>query len=277
MLRFLAFLLACVLPCVWAQDMKLSYAYCLDDGEVMGVNADEPRPLMSVFKLHLAVAVLQKMQREGTSLDALVPVPAEAWEMDTWSPLRETYRGQSVSLSLRELLASSVSLSDNITTDVLIEYLGGMPALQQAMEGRATLLVNEAQMHVDAENCRLNVTTAASVVAVLCDLRAGKLLDAAHQDFLITLLLETKTGLNKIKALLPEGTPVGHKTGSSGRDAAGLKIADNDAGFIMLPDGRVLYLAVFVTDAACSDAACAAQIARIAQELYQRYSQPSEQ
>lgn len=277
MLRFLTLLFTCVLPCLWAQDIKLSYAYALDDGEVLGIHAEEPRPLMSVFKLHLAVAVLQKMQREGTSLDTLIPVPAEAWEMDTWSPLRERYRGQSVSLSLRELLSSSVSLSDNITTDVLIAYLGGMPTLQQAMLGRAALSVNEAQMHVDAENCRLNLATPASVVNLLRDLREGKLLDNNHQEFLLDLLIATNTGVNKIKALLPDGTVVGHKTGSSGRDASGLKIADNDAGFILLPDGRVLYLAVFVTDAACSDAACAAQIARLAQELYQRYSQPSEQ
>ncbi len=224
---------------------------------------------MSVFKLHLDVAVLAKMQREGVGLDARLAVPQEAWELDPWSPLRAKYRGQAVSLSLRELLSASVSQSDNITTDVLIAYLGGMPVLQAAMAGRATLRVNEAEMRADAENCRLNVSTPAAVVELLRDLRLGKLLGSAYQDFLCDLLVACNTGANKIRALLPAGTVVGDKTGSSGRDAAGLKIADNDAGFIRLPDGRTLYLCVFVTDASCSDAACAAHIARIAQELYQ--------
>ncbi len=255
----------------------LSYAYSLNGGAVLGNHVEVERPLMSVFKLHLSIAILQKMQREGTGLDATVAVPAKAWELDTWSPLREKYRGQSVSLSLRELLASSVSQSDNITTDVLIDYLGGIAALQSAMQGRAVLQVNEAQMSEDVENCRLNVATPASVVELLRDLLAGRLLDSAYTDFLVSLLIATETGANKIKASLPVGTVVGHKTGSSGRDALGRKIADNDAGFILLPDGRVLTLCIFVTDATCSDAACAAHIASIAQELYQHYTNPSEQ
>ncbi len=255
-----------------AQSFVLSYAYAIDDGEVMGVCAHEERPLMSVMKLHLAIAVLQKMQRDDTCLDATIAIPQAAWEHETWSPLRAQYRGQSVSLSMRELLHSSVSLSDNITTDVLIKYLGGMPEFQKAMQGRAQLLVNEADMSADIENCRLNLATAASVVTLLRDLRAGKLLNADYQQFLIEQLIATKTGLNKIKALLPEGTTVGHKTGSSGRDAKGLKIADNDAGFIILPDGRVLTLCVFVIDAVCSDSKCAAEISRIAQQLYQTYT-----
>ncbi len=256
-------------PMLWAQGCVVSYAYAIDGGEVQGGDMHWERPLMSVFKMHLAVAVLQKMQREGTSLDDGVAVPQEAWELDTWSPLREKYRGQAVSLSLRELLSSSVSLSDNITTDVLIDYIGGMQVLQQAMVGRAVLQVNEAEMAVDIENCRRNLATPASVVDVLRDLRGGKLLNAEYQDFLCSLMIATNTGANKIRALLPQGTVVGNKTGSSGRDAKGLKIADNDAGFIILPDGRTLYLCIFVTDASCSDAACAAHIARIAQELYQ--------
>ncbi len=260
-------------PLLWAQGCVVSYAYAIDASEVQGVDAYQERPLMSVFKMHLAVAVLQKMQREGTSLNEQVAVPQEAWELDTWSPLRTKYRGQAVSLSLRELLSSSVSQSDNITTDVLIDYLGGMPALQQAMAGRATLVVNEAEMTADAENCRRNLSTPAAVVDLMRDLRAGNLLDAAYQNFLLELLIATNTGANKIRALLPAGTIVGDKTGSSGRDAKGLKIADNDAGFIILPDGRILYLCVFVTDASCSDAACAAHIARIALELYQASTQ----
>lgn len=260
-------------PLLWAQGCVISYAYAIDDAAMQGVHAQEERPVMSVFKMHLAVAVLQKMQREGTSLDTKLAVPQEDWDLETWSPLRAKYRGQAVSLSLRELLSSSVSLSDNITTDVLIDYLGGMPALQEAMAGRAVLQVNEAEMTADIENCRRNLATPASVVDVLRDLRAGKLLNAEYQDFLGDLLIATNTGANKIRALLPPGTIVGNKTGSSGRDAKGLKIADNDAGFIILPDGRTLYLCVFVTDASCSDAACAAHIARIALELYQASTQ----
>ena len=41
---------------------------------------------------------------------------------------------------------------------------------------------------------------------------------------------------------------VGHKTGSSDRNADSMKTADNDAGLVILPDGRKYYIATFIMD-----------------------------
>ena len=43
-------------------------------------------------------------------------------------------------------------------------------------------------------------------------------------------MIDTETGANKLKGMLPAKTVVGHKTGSSDRNADGMKTADNDAG-----------------------------------------------
>ena len=51
-------------------------------------------------------------------------------------------------------------------------------------------------------------------------------------------MIDTETGANKLKGMLPAKTVVGHKTGSSDRNADGMKTADNDAGLVILPDGR---------------------------------------
>ena len=53
-------------------------------------------------------------------------------------------------------------------------------------------------------------------------------------------MIDTETGANKLKGMLPAKTVVGHKTGSSDRNADGMKTADNDAGLVILPDGRKL-------------------------------------
>ena len=81
-------------------------------------------------------------------------------------------------------------------------------------------------------------------------------------------LIETSTGTNKIRAGLPPEITLGHKTGSSGKSADGLTIADNDAGFIYLPDGRVCYLVIFVKDSHESDRNNARIIADIAKIIY---------
>jgi beta-lactamase class A len=46
------------------------------------------------------------------------------------------------------------------------------------------------------------------------------------------------TGKNRIKALLPPGTPVEHKTGT-------LSGYSGDVAFVTLPDGRRIALAIF--------------------------------
>jgi beta-lactamase class A len=58
-----------------------------------------------------------------------------------------------------------------------------------------------------------------------------------------------------------------HKTGTSGvRD--GVAAATNDMGLMVLPDGRRLALAVFVTDSKADEATREATIARIAKAAY---------
>ena len=88
--------------------------------------------------------------------------------------------------------------------------------------------------------------------------------DPAYADFLCEVMCATVTGADKLRAGLPAGVRLGHKTGSSDRDARGMKLADNDIGFVRLPDGRWLFLAVFVTRSYESDATNAALIADVA-------------
>ena len=88
-------------------------------------------------------------------------------------------------------------------------------------------------------------------------------------EFLDNILIETTTGEDKIKAGLPKGTIFGHKTGMSSRKPDGVRIAENDAGFVILPDGKTYYIAVFVTESKMSDSenhALAAQVSEIVYE-----------
>ena len=72
---------------------------------------------------------------------------------------------------------------------------------------------------------------------------------------------------HRIKGLLPAGTVVTHKTGTSGLDH-GFYPATNDVGLITLPNGQRLALAIFVTNAHADDTTDEAVIARIAKVIY---------
>jgi beta-lactamase class A len=78
---------------------------------------------------------------------------------------------------------------------------------------------------------------------------------------------DSPTGAHRIRAGLPEGVIVMHKTGTSGvKD--GVASATNDIALITLPDGRRLALAVFVTDSRADETTREGVIARIAKAAY---------
>jgi len=89
----------------------------------------------------------------------------------------------------------------------------------------------------------------------------------ATPDAMVGLMTASKTGPGRIKGLLPEGTVVAHKTGSSGT-VHGLTRATNDVGLVTLPDGKHLAVVVFVSDTKAGEATRDAVIAKIARAAW---------
>ena len=83
-------------------------------------------PLLSVFKFHVALAVLDKMDKQSISLDSIVSIKASQMLPNTYSPLRKKLPDQDFTITLRELMQCSISQSDNNACDILIEYAGGI-------------------------------------------------------------------------------------------------------------------------------------------------------
>lgn len=229
-------------------------------------------PLLSVFKFHVALAVLDKMNRQDTALDSIVHVKASQLHPDTYSPLRKKYAGQDADISLKELLQYSISQSDNNACDILIEYAGGIGYIHEYIKGLGisgfNLSETEDSMHRDPQRTYLNWSTPSEMVRLLKIAYEKTLFAPRYKDFLWKIMTETSTGSNKLKGLLPSGVTVGHKTGSSDRTPEGVKIADNDAGVVIMPHGRKYYIAVFVMDSSETDEENAAIIARISRMIY---------
>ena len=85
-------------------------------------------------------------------------------------------------------------------------------------------------------------------------------------------MTESATGSNRIKGLLPAGTMVAHKTGSSSTDAQGVTPATNDVGIITLPNGKHLIIAVFVCNSTSDEQTRDGVIAKIAKAAFDSYS-----
>lgn len=220
-------------------------------------NGDKPLPTLSVFKFHIACAVLDLVDQGKLSLEQKLFFKKKDMLENTWSPIREKYPEASVSLSLGEVLDYTVALSDNNGCDLLLKLIGGTQTVQKFMDSKGVkgfqIKRNEDDMHKNWKTQYDNFSTANSAVQVLKKFYDGKLLSKKSTDYLMQIMLGTKTGTNKIVEQLPKNTPVAHKTGASGKYDNGLTVAENDMGIVTLPDGKHYAIAIFVNNSIETD------------------------
>lgn len=221
-------------------------------------NGETKLPTLSVFKFHIACAVLNLVDQGKLSLDQKIFIKKTDLPENTWSPIREKYPDGNVELSLNEVIDYTVALSDNNGCDLLLRLIGGTQTVQQFMDSKGVkgfrIKHNEDDMHKNWKNQYGNYSTTNSAVQLLKKFYDGKILSRPSTDYLMQIMLGTKTGTNKIVEQLPKGTPVAHKTGASGKYDNDLTVAENDMGIIMLPDGKHYAIAVFVNNSYESDA-----------------------
>jgi len=154
--------------------------------------------------------------------------------------LDDTINGQSA----RSLMARMLIHSDNRATDILLNDLGGPRPLHDWLQqnGITGLRVDRtiAQLLSDKRDLwdRRDSSTPQAMVELLRRIYRAEIIKPQSRNYLLDLMAQCETGKNRIKALLPEGTPVEHKTGT-------LNGLTDDVGFITLPDGRRIAVAVF--------------------------------
>ena len=234
-------------------------------------NADRKYPLLSVFKLHVAAAVLDKADKSHIPLEKAIQVAKTDMNRDLYSPMLQKYGPDRHDFSLRELLYYMVAESDNNACDILIKWLGGIKQVENYAHQigllQTEIVVDETGMNRDINLQYANRAPLEEIILLLRLIDEKKLFSAEIHRELAYIMGKTATGADKIKKYLPPEVSVKHKTGSSSRLKNGIKIADNDVAIIQ--SGAVkYYLAVMVSDSSESDKANAEIIAQISAAIY---------
>lgn len=92
--------------------------------DTLSIQGDGHFPLQSVFKFHIALAVLAKVDKGEFSLTQLIKIEKKDLLPTLYSPLRDKYPN-GATLPLSTVLAYMVSESDNVGCDLLLRLLGG--------------------------------------------------------------------------------------------------------------------------------------------------------
>ena len=193
----------------------------LNTGQTISIQGNTPFPMASTVKVAVAALYLAQVDHGRRSLD-------------------DTINGQSA----RSLMARMLIHSDNRATDMLLKNLGGPAALHDWLQdhGITGLRVDRtiAQLLSDRRDLwdPRDSSTPIAMVDLLKRIYKGEMIQPQSRNYLLRLMAQCETGKNRMKALLPYGTPVEHKTGT----LTGLA---DDVGFITLPDGRRIAVAIF--------------------------------
>jgi beta-lactamase class A len=192
----------------------------LDTGETVSIKGDTPFPMASTVKVAIAALYLAQVDHGRRSLDDRIN-----------------------GYSARSLMARMLIHSDNRATDILLKDLGGPTAVHNWLRdnGVSGLRVDRtiSQLLTAKRDLwdRRDSSTPVAMVDLLKRIYKAELIKPESRNYLLDLMSRCATGKNRMKALLP-GVPIEHKTGT-------LDGLTDDVGFITLPDGRRVAVAIF--------------------------------
>jgi len=248
-------------------------ALLIDSGSHASINGSTHFPMQSVYKLPIAMAVLQKVDQGKISLDQSIEVhPSEYVSQGKRSPLRDQFPN-GTHKTIRELLAYTLVESDGSASDVLLKLAGGPQAVTTYLRslGVADWIVANSEMDMDWKTQYDNWSTPEAAVKLLVSLENSSSFSVASHALILDDLQKAQTGLNRIRHLLPAGTIVADKTGTSGTEKS-ITAATNDIALVTLPDGRHLALAIFVSDSSASAQTREDVIAKIARAAWDAWA-----
>lgn len=231
----------------------------------LSINGYKPYPLMSVIKFFGALAVLHKIDQKKLSLDQKVHVNKEDLNPNTYSPMRDHKPKEGFEATVQELLIYSVGQSDNIAYLKLVDLLGGIQMVDDFIRNSGIQGVSLVSTYRDPlERVLQNTSTPMAANALLTAWYQGKILKKKSREVLLKIMLETGTGPDRLKGLLPVGTLVAHKTGTADWDEkTGIDMAFNDIGIVTLTRGKHYVVSVFITQSSEKDEENAKVIAEI--------------
>lgn len=240
----------------------------LETGETAWLNPQRHFPMQSVYKLPIAMAMLSKVDSGLFSLDSMILVKkSDLLDKNGYSPIRDQHPEGNFTIKLRELIRYAIAESDGTASDVLMRLSGSSHGVMKYLSGlglKDIHVVNtENEMGKDFSAQYKNYSTPRDAIKLLSLIGKGGIFKPETQKVLLEIMTGTVTGTKRIKGLLPKGTEVAHKTGTSG-SRNGVAPATNDIGIITLPNGRHLLVAVFVSDSKAPESVREGVIAKIA-------------
>jgi beta-lactamase class A len=211
-------------------------------GETLERRADERFPLTSTFKFLAAAAVLKLVDAGEQRLDRIITY-TEADIEPGYSPV--TKRNIATGMTVADLCAAAVVVSDNTAGNLLLQLLGGPSGITKfcrSLGDQVTRLDRtEPTLNTALPGDDRDTTSPRAMAGNLRRILLGDALSATSHQRLETWLIDDKVGGKRLRAGIPSDWRIGDKTGSGANGTA------NTIGIFWRPGRLPILAAVYYT------------------------------
>ena len=235
-------------------------------GQKIEHRATERFPMCSTFKLLLAGAVLDRVDKRRESLDRRITYGQN--DLLEWAPVAQQHLKEG-GMTVEAMCAAAIEYSDNTAANFLLQGIGGSSKLTEYLRSigdKVTRLDrNEPELNTAIAGDPRDTATPISMLNSVNTLVLGQALSESSRKQLTAWLIENTTGAARLRAGLPPGWRIGDKTGT------GWNGATNDVVIAWPPDrAPILIVAFFVGSKADSNKreAAIAEVGRIVADAF---------
>lgn len=264
---------------------KAGIAVMKTDGSWMvSYRGDEPMPQQSVSKLWVAISVMDAVDKGQLSLDDQVTLKKSDITL-FHQPIAGLIGANGYTTTVASLLKRAMTQSDNTANDFLMRRVGGPTAIRDVISAKrlGAIRFGPGERHFQAATAGLtwkpeysvggafnaarsalpastrkaamdryvsdpmDGATPAAIARSLARLKRGELLSPQSTRYLLNVMQSTETGRARLKAGVPAGWKLAHKTGT-GQDLRNRTAGFNDVGIMIAPDGTSYAVAVMIAD-----------------------------
>ncbi|MDB5697153.1 MAG: serine hydrolase [Sphingomonas bacterium] len=255
----------------------------VDEGWTAEAGGRQYLPQQSVSKLWVALTVLNLRDQGRLRLDDPVTVTADDLTVFNQPIAALARKPGGFQTSVGDLLTRALTRSDNTANDKLMWLAGGPVAVRATIEAKqlGAIRFGPGERLLQAQTAGLTWQSAFSrgnsfeiarsrlapeqrrraldayvasppdgaqpiaIADALARLARGELLSETSTHVALTTMGQTITGRSRLRAAIPAGWQIAHKTGT-GQDLAGRNAGFNDVGLLTAPDGRRYAIAVMI-------------------------------
>lgn len=264
---------------------KAGIAVMKTDGSwILSYRGDEPMPQQSVSKLWVSIAVMDAVDKGRLKLDDRVTLTKSDITL-FHQPIAGLIGPNGYTTTIANLLKRAMTQSDNTANDFLMRRVGGPSAIRDMIAAKklGAIRFGPGERHFQAATAGLtwkpeyagsggfqaaraalpmsvrkaamdryvadpmDGATPAAIARALARLKRGELLSAQSTRYLLDVMQSTMTGHARLKAGVPSGWVLAHKTGT-GQDLGSRTAGFNDVGIMTAPDGTSYAVAVLIGD-----------------------------